>query len=303
MQHASQRSEDTALIVGWRKGDEYIAAGPVDTKREVTEHLRALAYDTERRVRKLKAKGFSVEAAREDDEYFVASFEDFPNERGLRDALANYGSLPQMTVDKLKAAERPIAFYAVVLGNNVADRVCYVRKRNPVTIAKPGWLITEWGETLSTLEKPIFSIEAEFDLILRKNEIDVLSEKTFELMFYPMTGMDQSIESWIGDASRRLPMTGETRDLLVQTVKGHARMRRRLRAIEQRGHLTKVTMASFYQALRKHNYQKSRFVKNGMIAVAPGDEDILLKILNEDLYEGALTGERFAAERKSPDTS
>jgi hypothetical protein len=167
-------------------------------------------------------------------------------------------------------------------------------------VAKPGWGLFEFGDTLTTIANPVFVVEDRFDLILRPDSIDVLAPKVFENLFYEMTGVDARVRGWVRNVARYLPMGDGVMNLLATACRARPRLRRRLHAIDERGHLEHVTMQQFRREVRRLGYDATRFIRNGEIVAAEGDYGVLLQILNEDLFRGGLTDEEFAAERKTP---
>jgi hypothetical protein len=290
---------DVALVVAWREKGAF-RFGQVDTAGEVTGYLRDLVNKFERQVRDLHSRPYSIEADLEGDEYFSADLENRAEEADLRTQIVTVDAMEQVGSNDLP--EKPITFYAIVVGNRVGDRRAYVRKTNPMKVVKPGWLFFEFGETLRSISNPVFVLENEFDLILRSETIDIFNPKVFELLFYTLTGVDASIRTWVRNVARSLPMSAPTLDLLSNACRTKARLRRRLHAIKQRGHLADVTMPRFRQELRRLNYPSARFIRNGELSADPSDYGLLLQILNEDIFHGGFTDDEFAAERKTPVT-
>jgi hypothetical protein len=288
---------DVALVVAWREKEAF-RFGQVDTAGDVTGYLRDLVNRFERQVRGLQSRPYSIEADLESSEYFTADLEDRAEEAALRSQIITVDAMEQVGSNDLP--EKPITFYAIVVGNRVADRRAYVRKTNPMKVVKPGWLFFEFGETLKTIANPVFVLESEFDLVLRSETIDIFSPKVFELLFYALTGVDASIRTWVRNVARSLPMSAATLDLLSNACRTKPRLRRRLHAIKQRGHLGDVTIAKFRQELRRLNYPTARFIRNGELSADPSDYGLLLQILNEDIFHGGFTDDEFAAERKTP---
>jgi hypothetical protein len=289
--------QDIALIVAWRERGGF-QFGQVDTARAVSQHLRILVDDVENALQEKESRRYSIEADVEDNEYMTASLDGREEEAALRDSIVNLDGMDQVGSQELP--DRPLTFYAVVLGNRPARRTAYIRKSNPMKVAKPGWGLFEFGDTLTSIANPVFVVEDRFDLILRPDTIDVLSPKVFESLFYELTGVDARVRGWVRNISRHLPMDDGVVDLLATACRAKPRLRRRLHAIQERGHLAEVTLQQFRREVRRHGYQATRFIRNGEIIADEDDYGVLLQILNEDLFRGGLTDEEFAAERKTP---
>jgi hypothetical protein len=288
--------QDIALVVAWRERNGF-QFGHVDTARAVTQHLRRLITDIEGGLEEKESRRYSIEADLEDDEYMTASLDGRDEEAALRDSIVNLDGMDQ--VGSADLPDRPLTFYAVVLGNQRARRTAYIRKSNPMKVAKPGWGLFEFGDTLTTIRNAVFIVEDRFDLILRPDAIDVLTPKVFENLFYELTGVDARVRDWVRGIARHLPMGDGVVDLLTTTCRAKPRLRRRLHAIQERGHLAHVTLQQFRHEVRRHGYEATRFIRNGQIVADEDDYGVLLQILNEDLFRGGLTDEEFAAERKT----
>jgi hypothetical protein len=287
---------DVALIVAWRERGQF-QFRLVDTAREVTQYLRRLTNATEATLEGLQRRPYSIEADIEDDEYLSASLDGREEEIALRDAIVNLDAMHQSGSNQLR--EHTLTFYAVIVGNRPANRTAYVRKSNPMRVAKSGWGLFEFGDTLTTIDNPVFVVEDRFDLILRPDAIEILTPKVFENLFYELTGVDARVRTWVRNIGRQLPMSAGTVDLLTVACRSKPRLRRRLHAIQERGHLENVTMQQFRREVRRLGYEPLRFIQNGHISAAEEDYGVLLQMLNEDLFRGGLTDEEFAAERKT----
>jgi len=290
------RVPNVALVVAWRERGEFHFK-LIDTSKQVTNYLRGLADNANELLENFDARPYSIEADLEQDEYFTASLEGREEEAALRNLIVNVDGMDQ--VGSANLPERPLTFYAVVVGNRPESRTAYLRKTNPMKVAKPGWGLFEFGDTLTTIDNPVFVVESSFDLILRPDVIDILRPAVFENLFYEMTGVDAKIRGWVTSISRALPMDRMTAGLLTAACRTKPRLRRRLQAIQERGHLANVTLAQFRREIRRHNLEVARFIKNGEISADEVNHGLLLQILNEDLFRGGLTDEEFEAERKT----
>lgn len=291
------RMSDVALVVASREKDAF-NFGVIDTAANVTDYLHNLVGDVEDTLNQRTARRYSIEADMEDDEYLTTSLAQRAEEVALRADIVNLDAMRQ--VGSRDLMETKLTFYAVVVGSRPANRTAYVRKTNPMKIAKPGWGAFEFGDTLTSITNPIFVVEDSFDLILRPDAIDILRPSAFESLFYDLTGVDTKIRSWITNISKALPVESKTAKLLSEACRAKPRLRRRLQAIQERGHLRGVTVEQFRREVRRLGYDPARFLLDGQIAARMPDYGVLLQILNEDLFRGGLTDEEFAAERKTP---
>lgn len=288
---------DIALVVAYRGGRAF-HFGAVDTAEPVARYLHNLVMNVEANVREKSPRRYSIETDVEEDEYLIARLEDRDEEAALRSEIVNLDAMPQ--VGSRDVVDHKPVFYAIVVGSRPANRVAYLRKTNPMKVAKPGWGAFEFGDTLTRIENPVFVVEDTVDLILRPDVIEVLRPSVFESLFYELTGVETKIRGWVKSISRALPLETATATALTEACKKKARLRRRLQAIEERGHLRDVRVDEFRKELRRLGYDPRRFLTDGKIVTQQSDFGLLLQILNEDLFRGGLTDEEFAAERKTP---
>lgn len=284
------------LVIGWREGKRY-KLGRVDTETNITDYLGSLALAEEQRLSEKTARPYSVESTIEKNEYFIAETVDEEEEEALRSQLHAIGALPLITIDNL--VKTSLSFYAVVVGDVSTNVKAFIKKTNPLVIAKGRGLLAVFGDALSKLEEPVFSIADSFDLIVYPDKIAILKEKPFQALFYEETGIDAKITTWVSKIGKYLPMDGKTKAQLEEMCRKGPRLRQKLQAIEQRGHLSSVTIAKFRNELKRLQIPVDRFVSRGQIVIPKKHEKQLLEVLNEDLFKGGFSGEEFAAERKS----
>lgn len=291
--------EQVLLVIGWRDGKRY-KLGRVDTERLITETLQILALDQERKLAASQARPYSVESTLDADEFFVTASAVPDEEEALRRQLVSVGSLPLITVDLLEKTS--LSFYAVVMGSDPTKIRAYIKKHNPLIVAKGGGLLALFGDALTRLEKPVFTIADSFDLVLYADRIAVIHEKPFQALFYDETGINGKIEGWIEKIALGLPMEPDTKAKLTILCQRGPRLRLKLQAIEERGHLSSLTLSTFRSELRRLGIPVNRFIKGGKLVLAEKYERQLLEILNEDLFKGGFSGDDFAAERKTKTT-
>jgi len=193
---------------------------------------------------------------------------------------------------------KQIVFYAIVRGVDEEDRTAYLRHLNPMKLAKPGVRFLEFGDTLSRLESPVFVMDDKFDLIIRPEEIAILDATFFLNLFYSVSGIDERIDNMVEEALANLPIDEDTEVMLVDLCRGRKRYQSKLAKIVASGHMGNVNMKSFRAALRQHKLPVRRFIRDGSIHAGKNDGELLLAILNQDLFKGCLTGEPYAAGSK-----
>ncbi len=311
-----------ALVVAWRRGKGY-DFGRVRTAEAFTHELGIVADAAEHAIATRHREAYSIGDEIDDDEYMVAQIpqaEGVPearegdgnpqrparstnpaDPREFRRRLVTTGGMASVGRRFLEeaAASFVIAFYAIVRGVDVDDRIAYVRHLNPLRLAKPGNILATLGQTLSRLTHPVFALDDRIDLVLRPNRIDILDKTFFDGLFFSLSGQDERLDRIVEETLATLPIQENTLAALVERARGRKRARRKMLEIQHSGHLATVTMVDFRRALAEDGLEEGRFIDaGGSIYADENDSDLLLEILNEDIFKGALTGRRLAASRK-----
>ncbi|MDE2572583.1 MAG: hypothetical protein KGM44_08700 [bacterium] len=308
-----------SLVVAWRQGKGF-DFGRVHTKEQFGAQLRATIDVIEARLATCERKPYAVGDEIETDEYMVAAIKPPPlagkerppqgqeparpraattdNIPEFRRRLVSTGGMASVGASFL-SKNKSISFYAIVRGVDVADRIAYIRHLNPLRLAKPGNIIATFGEALDRIEEPIFAMDDRIDLIVRASEIDVFDKDFFDGLFFGLSSQDEQMDGIVTTALQTLPMRAETQQMLLERSRGRKRDRRKMLEIKHSGHLANVTLEDFKRALAAYEYEEQRFIApDGSIYADESDGPLLLEILNEDLFRGALTRRRFAATRK-----
>jgi hypothetical protein len=115
-----------------------------------------------------------------------------------------------------------------------------------------------------------------------------------------VTERSRAARAWVDSAAKSLPMDATQRAILVERCQESSRLRRRLRSIENRGHISRVTVARLRHHVKAMNIPPGRHVENGRLVIDRSTAEELLQILNEDLFRGGLTDDAFRSEAKEP---
>lgn len=78
------------------------------------------------------------------------------------------------------------------------------------------------------------------------------------------------------------------------------RRRRRLEAIAERGHLASVSSRKLKLEIVRLGLDASRLMAGNKLIVNDETIDDVLKLLNEDLFIGGLSGNEFEVDKKAP---
>ena len=94
-------------------------------------------------------------------------------------------------------------------------------------------------------------------------------------------------------------MSASSIDSLREVALRDSRTWRRLRDIERRGHLAHVTLDQVGAYAGEVGLNSATVIVNGELVFDPSERFGFLHLLNEDLYNGPLTGEAFESQRKA----
>lgn len=264
-------------------------AGAADGFRD---HCRG-AVDT---IEAGNAVGYASGAELGDGEFFLIDDPD------TIDELAGIGDLRNSmeTMPTIKPAELDltIQLYAVAAGGDT-QRVLFVRRTNPQVSFSAGRFLAIGRERLDRIDEPAFSFSAKFDFVMGDGWVVVLDQHSFEMLFRQVGLVEKNIERWIGGITKYLPMGDDDVERLREVAVKDSRTWRRLREIEQRGHLADVDLNEVRTYAAAVGLDPDSVVVDDRLTFDPAQRFSFLHLLNEDLYKGQLTNELFESQRKT----
>lgn len=190
--------------------------------------------------------------------------------------------------------------YALVSDTEQAGRIAMIKKRNPSKSASEGkW----WGlpsKELQRMDTDPWQIHPFFDLVVSKDGAYVLRLSALDQLLGDSQILVEHVDGWVAAIATSLPIAEGQADILIDRCKESSRLRSRLRAINSRGHLTRVSIDKVAEHAQRMNLQPDDFIENNELVVSEANADQLLKLLNEDLFTGGLTGDPFVTDGKEP---
>jgi hypothetical protein len=286
------------LVVGWRVGRKKVDGGWVELTEEVANSLREVAQGALAALGEREPKAYSVDSHLEPEEFFTVPepLLEYGNE--LVTLVRSGADLQKITAAQLPG--RPLLFYASVIGDEPEARTAFVRTANPVMAASAGRILTRLRGSLTVLSEPVFSFDRRIDFIVARDGVAVLNANSFDRLFRDMPAILERIPEWLQEVSAHLPIDDAALAELGERCEKDSRLRRRLQAIRDRGHLANVTLKDVRKEAERQGLDPNDVVRDGRLAVEGMDIANLLKLLNEDLMTGGLSGSRFSVDRKSP---
>jgi hypothetical protein len=206
---------------------------------------------------------------------------------------------PPTLLNARSLPERALLLYAVTLDTDQGP-IAFVRKKNPHPVARPGRIYALLGNALAEVDRPVFTLEPEFDLVVGENGVIALDQNAFEVLFRETDAVLARIPDWVEGIAEHLPLAGDGAELLAQKAQSNSRLRRRLRAIHERGHLHDVDIEAVRNHIRAIGLPEDELIAGDELIVDEADPMTLLYLLNEDFFTGGLTTTGFRSERKAP---
>jgi len=239
---------------------------------------------------------YDSDAELADNQVFL--LDDAENLRELADLRALGPQVATLPVTPPMELDLSIKLYAVVVGD--ADRAVFVRRVDPHIKSKAGGFLGVAKQQLQRLEEPAFSFSPGFDVILTDAWALVMNQGAFERLFREIGLVERHVAEWVQGITDHLPMEPASVAALQQVALRDSRTWRKLREISRRGHLAHIGLADVTAYAERMRIDPTTVVRSGQLVFDPSKRFSFLHLLNEDIYRGPLTDERFEAQRKSP---
>lgn len=285
-----------SLVVG-RTLEEGADLRRVRLAEAAADAFRQYGRDARARIADGNTTEYTALTELQTGDYFLLEDQESLDElAGLRAAVLHVGDLPPVSPRQLDVR---IGFYAVGLGEST-ERVAFVRRTDPRLAARPGRLLAIGRERLESVDEQVFTFSNEFDLVIGATWAVIFNQTAFERLARETGIVERHVANWITGITDSLAMDKASVDSLHETALRDSRTWRRLRDIKRRGHLEHVDLAQVADYARAVDLDPDSVVRNGALHFDPQERFGFLHLLSEDLYKGALTGERFESQRKAP---
>jgi hypothetical protein len=196
--------------------------------------------------------------ALEDEEFLFVNDAELVADSPIAELVLPAG--PLRTVSSRSLPRRRLALYAALLGGG-QNAVAFVRKSNPRQGVRSGGMLGVLGNALTKIDKPVFTLDDHFDLVIDEEGIAALSQNTFETLFRDVPALQARIPDWIAAiGAARHPFAGDGADRLAARCATDGRLRKRVRAIAERGHLADVPAARIRDHIRELGRSEEDFL-------------------------------------------
>lgn len=268
---------------------------------EVVNELHEIVNDVVGHLLGMSPVSWQAQAAWERDEYAVVQRTQLDDDNPVLNAL-ELTEQPEAAPDFL-TVNKPIV-YVIAVGDQPGagqpdQRLLFVRKSDP-TMNLERRLAVFWDDTLRRIEYPLLTFDRNVDLVLAPGRgLLALNERAFELLFRESPELLARTPRLAHELARATRMTPASEKALVDAAARYARVRRRILAITESGHLTAVTTAQLRSELRRQGLDPRQYLRQGQLHFEPDEVTAMLRVLNEDLLRGGLSRQLFEVERKT----
>ncbi|MFI9450484.1 Kiwa anti-phage protein KwaB-like domain-containing protein [Amycolatopsis sp. NPDC052450] len=288
-------TQPSTLIVAWRMGKK--AHGRVvKAGGDVVDQLRSYAATADEKTGSGSSRDYDPNDEQDEELDFLTADREELLDTALLEQVQKGASLPKVDPEELRG--KTLALYALVTGTDPENLTIYIRKKNPVQLAKKG-LVAIFDDTLSRIEKPILAFDSFFDVVLKSDRVEVLHQKNFELLFKESEAVLASTQQWAEELDEELPIAIDGVDFLAQRLRENSVIRRRVLSIRKSGYLDNLTPDLLREKMLERKLDPDVLIKDECLVFNKDTERDILLLLNEDLWTGDFSGEQYSATRKA----
>ena len=279
------------LVVAWAQGRGY-QARVVAATQAVKDALRSYAGAT---VAGLKdATSYAPDADMEDDSHMVSP-RDESIDTALVQELSRGGSLDLATEYELWT--KTLTCHALVI--TTGDRTSlFVRKRSPIQLAKKSLVARLLDDRLDQLVSPLFAFDARYDAIFTEELVYIIDKKSFEGLFKDSPAVLAKTNEWVNEVAQFVPFTPDSVEHLQDVLKRNSVLRNKFLAVKGRSYLQTITVDMLREEMERQGMDPEEFLEDGCLKVTGQNVKHVLRLLNEDLFQGGFSKAPYAASTK-----
>jgi hypothetical protein len=285
------------LVVAWRSSQRHLQLRQVELARDLQLALTDAARNSLAELHRRRIVDYNAEITLTRDECALANASHLDPDSLVLQELGQL-SYPPATGEDL---EREFQFFAYLVGPPDQPLV-FISKFNPRRGLRRKRILRWVEEQLTELDDPVLAFDPErVDLIWSlPDAMVILDLAVFEFLLRDAPEVIAKVPTKVAQLASAIPFGPGSADALTQASVADTRLRRRLLAITERGHLVGKNIDDLRRAFRHYGYSVPDFVDSSGLIVTADTAATVLQVLNEDILRGEFSGERFAAERKSP---
>lgn len=298
---------DFTLWVGWQSTAKSYHLRRVDVTREIAGAFREIASEQIDTLLERDEEAWTPMAEVTEKTFLHCQ----NNEVGQSPRLTNRPKddrflaalLSAETFEKLNAAEvrkKNLAIYGFTIGSP-GQRVAFIRRANPRRGLGQGKFFGALNDTLAKIDDPVFAFDDLIDLVVTQDDLAVLSQSAFTMLFRDNDALNELVPSWGKRVQEQYPFADGVIDVIIERAKRDSRIRTRLESVATRGHLKGISAESMKRAMIDCDLDPERHINAEGELVTRDDENLgeFMWFLNEDLYAGSLSSTGFRVDRKA----
>jgi hypothetical protein len=283
------------LVVAWRSGQN--AHGRViKAGGEVMASLGRYASLALEKVHATGGRRYDPNDEQDEECPYLSAEREELLDTAILNRILEAASLHQATDDDLQ--KHTLALYALVVGDDPDQLTAFVRKGNPVQLATKG-LVAIFDDTLTRVKRPLLAFDKYYDLIISPDQIYILHQKNFELLFKESEAVLAKTSEWAENLSRTLPMSDQSVQWMAKRLRETSVMRRRVQSILRSTYLHQLTPDALRIKMNERGLDPQELMDSDGLVINKETEKNILLLLNEDLWTGDFSGEQYAATRKA----
>ena len=294
---ASTDLRNLRLVVAWRPTLTTMQLRRVHTARTVTTALGRAARASLAEIAGRKPVSYTAETTLTPSEVAIVGATHLDTDSLLLSSLSAL-TFPAARADDF---DHDFQFFAYVAGRRGQELV-FITKFNLQRGLRRKRVLRWVDEQLTDVTEPVLAFDPDrVDLVWSPsaNTMAILNLGVFEFLLRDAPEIVAKNPIKVAQLAAHVPITQGSQGILTAAVQSNSRLRRRLLAIVERGHLSSATPADIQRAFRKSGYRVPDYFEHGKLAVSSDNASTVLQVLNEDVMIGEISKERFAAERKA----
>ncbi|WP_457070848.1 hypothetical protein [Mycobacteroides abscessus] len=284
---------DTAtLIIAWRPTNR-THARMVQMDQKIAAALHGAAAQTLEAM--TSGHPYSPDIDIEDNTHLVASRTELLDV----DLLAELERGASQNTASEEQLRKTLLCYGVVVATNVGDAI-FVRKANPIMSGEKKIRATLVGNLLGALEQPLFSFDGRFDVIITADLVYVLDKGRFELLFKDSEAVLAAVPEWVDELAETLPMTGDSKDHITTVLRRNSRLRTKFHSVTRQPFIAELSPEHLREKMQARGLDPDALMDGDELRFDAESTDVILKLLNEDLFQGMFSGREYSAGSKRP---
>ena len=279
------------LVVAWAYGKAY-QSRVVQVSESVATTLRSHAAVAAERLQ--DGATYAPDADMEDNSH-LESDRDESIDTALVQELSKGASLDVATEHELRT--KRLNCHALVITTS-EQTTLFVRKRSPIQLASKSLVARLVDDRLDRLGSPLFAFDDRYDAIFTQDKVYVLDKKAFEGLFKDSPAVLAKTNDWIAEVGQYVPFVPGSVEQLQVVLKRNSVLRNKFLAVKGRAYLQSITPDALREEMKRHGMDPLEFMEGDSLKVTGQNVKSVLRLLNEDLFQGGFSQQAYAASTK-----